>query len=221
MEAHRSKSQRHSDLVTLRALSFDELLAEFESSKSVLIGWAEERGDLRPFSLTPEEARFLPPRRGDGDRCGRALRGATGFVEVPARHQKGTSRWGVRSRRLAQAMSLCLQDAEALNCRPRRDKAPAAVTPNSETRVCMLRRRRLALVLGILALVLLAVSWSWIVGVGITVVRVGEVGAILAGLAAVALGLTTPGRARNLGLWFGVVTLVFVFGLNLLGLLFN
>ena len=34
------------------------MLAEFESSKSVLIGWAEERGDLRPFSLTPEETRF-------------------------------------------------------------------------------------------------------------------------------------------------------------------
>ena len=77
--------------------------------------------------------------------------------------------------------------------------------------------RRSSLILGIAALVLWAVSWSWLVGVGVTVVRVGEVGALVAGLAAVAVGLRT--RPRSVGFWLGLVALVLVVGLNLLGLI--
>ena len=76
--------------------------------------------------------------------------------------------------------------------------------------------RQSSLVLGIAALVLWAVSWSWLVGVGVTVVRLGEVGALITGLAAVAVGLRT--RPRSVGFWLGVVALVLVVGLNLLGL---
>ena len=79
--------------------------------------------------------------------------------------------------------------------------------------------RHSSLSLGILALVLWAISWSWLVGVGLTVVRVGEVSAIVAGIAAVAVGVATPRRSQNAGLWFGVVALVLVVGLNLLVLL--
>ena len=78
--------------------------------------------------------------------------------------------------------------------------------------------RQPSLSLGILALLLWAVSWSWLVGVGVTVVRVGEVGALVAGIAAVAVGAATPRGSRSTGLWFGVVALVLVVGLNLLGL---
>ena len=77
--------------------------------------------------------------------------------------------------------------------------------------------RRSSLILGIAALVLWAVSWSWLVGVGVTVVRVGEVGALVAGLAAVAVGLRT--QPRSVGFWLGLVALVLVVGLNLLGLI--
>ena len=56
-------------------------------------------------------------------------------------------------------------------------------------------------------------------GVGMTVVRIGEVGALLAGIAAVALGVTAPRRSQNVGLLCGVAALVLVVGLNLLGLL--
>ena len=76
--------------------------------------------------------------------------------------------------------------------------------------------RQSSLVLGIAALVLWAVSWSWLVGVGVTVVRLGEVGALITGLAAVAVGLRT--RPRSVGFWLGVVALVLVVGLNLLGI---
>ena len=79
--------------------------------------------------------------------------------------------------------------------------------------------RHSSLSLGILALVLWAISWSWLVGVGLTVVRVGEVSAIVAGIAAVAVGVATPRRSQNAGLWFGVGALVLVVGLNLLVLL--
>jgi hypothetical protein len=74
---------------------------------------------------------------------------------------------------------------------------------------------RSSLTLGLAALILWAVSWSWLVGVGVTVVRVGELGAIVAGLAAVAVGVTT--RPRSAGFWLGIVVLVLVVGLNVLG----
>jgi hypothetical protein len=61
-----------------------------------------------------------------------------------------------------------------------------------------------------------AVSWSWLIGIGTTVVRIGEVGALVAGLAAVAVGLTI--RPRPAGLLLGVIALALVLGLNLLGL---
>jgi hypothetical protein len=83
----------------------------------------------------------------------------------------------------------------------------------------MPRLRQLSLSLGILALVLWAISWSWLVGVGVTVVRLGEVGALLAGVAAVAVGMTAPRRPQNAGLWIGGAALLLVIGLNLLGLL--
>jgi hypothetical protein len=83
----------------------------------------------------------------------------------------------------------------------------------------MQRLRQSSLSPGILALVLWAISWSWLVGVGVTVVRFGEVGALLAGVAAVAVGMTAPRRPRNVGLWIGGVALVLVIGLNLLGLM--
>lgn len=76
--------------------------------------------------------------------------------------------------------------------------------------------RQSSLVLGIAALVLWAVSWSWLVGVGVTLVRLGEVGALITGLAAVAVGLRT--RPGSVGFWLGVVALVLVVGLNLLGI---
>jgi hypothetical protein len=79
--------------------------------------------------------------------------------------------------------------------------------------------RRSSLGLGILALVWWAVSWSWLVGVGVMVVRLGEIAAVLTGIAAVAVAAAAPRRSRNAGLWLGVVALVLVFGLNLLGLL--
>jgi hypothetical protein len=79
--------------------------------------------------------------------------------------------------------------------------------------------RRPALTLGILALVLWALSWSWLVGSGVLVVRVGEIGALVAAIAAVVVGMTTPRRARNVGLWCGVAALLLVLGLNLVGLL--
>jgi hypothetical protein len=82
-----------------------------------------------------------------------------------------------------------------------------------------LRLHQSSLSLGILALLLWAISWSWLVGVGVTVVRIGEVGALLAGIAAVAVGVTAPRRSQNVGLWCGVAALVLVVGLNLLGLL--
>jgi hypothetical protein len=82
-----------------------------------------------------------------------------------------------------------------------------------------LRLRQSSPSLGALALVLWAISWSWLVGAGVAVVRVGEVGALVAGVAAVAVGLTAPRRAQNAGLWLGAVALLLAVGLNLLGLL--
>jgi hypothetical protein len=79
--------------------------------------------------------------------------------------------------------------------------------------------RQSSLGLGILALVLWAVSWSWLAGVGVMVVRFGEVAAVVTGIAAVAVAVATPRRSQNAGLWLGVAALVLVFGLNLLGLL--
>ena len=76
---------------------------------------------------------------------------------------------------------------------------------------------RSSLTLGLAALILWAVSWSWLVGVGVTVVRVGELGAIVAGLGAVTVGATT--RPRSAGFWLGIVVLVLVIGLNVLGLI--
>src|SRR4051812_38453888 len=81
--------------------------------------------------------------------------------------------------------------------------------------------RRASLSLGILALLLWALSWSWLVGVGVMVVRVCEIGAVVVGIAAVVAGSTIPRRSRNVGLWCGVVALVLVFSLNVLGLLLS
>jgi hypothetical protein len=72
--------------------------------------------------------------------------------------------------------------------------------------------------LGILAIFLWALSWSWLVGAGTTVVRVGEVGAIVTGLAAVCAGVATRGGSHPAGLRLGIVALSLVIGLNLLGL---
>jgi hypothetical protein len=77
---------------------------------------------------------------------------------------------------------------------------------------------RTSFLLGVSALVLCAVSWSWIVGVGITPVRIGEIGALLAGVAAVLSGAVVGWRTVGVGL--GVAALVLVIGLNLLGVLF-
>ena len=52
-----------------------------------------------------------------------------------------------------------------------------------------------------------------------TIVRFGEIGALLAGVTAVALGMTAPKRPQNVWLWTGVGALTLVVGLNLLGLL--
>jgi hypothetical protein len=79
--------------------------------------------------------------------------------------------------------------------------------------------RQSALSLGILALALWAVSWSWLVGVGVIVVRVGEVGAFVAGIAAVTVGVVTRSRSPSTGLWLGLVALMLVMGLNLLSLM--
>jgi hypothetical protein len=76
--------------------------------------------------------------------------------------------------------------------------------------------RTSSLSLGIAALVLWAVSWSWLIGISTTVVRIGEVGALVVGLAAVAVGLTI--RPRPAGLRLSMIALALVLGLNLLGL---
>ena len=78
--------------------------------------------------------------------------------------------------------------------------------------------KRSSLSLGILALLFWAVSWSWLVGVGVIAVRVGEIGAVVAGIAAVIIGATRR-RSGNVGLFCGVIALVLVLGLNVLGLL--
>jgi hypothetical protein len=77
--------------------------------------------------------------------------------------------------------------------------------------------QRLSLSLGILALLLWVCSWSWLVGLGVVVVRVGEIGAIVAGGAAVVVGATTTKPSSDVGFWCGAVTLVLVFALNILG----
>jgi hypothetical protein len=79
--------------------------------------------------------------------------------------------------------------------------------------------QRSSLSLGILALLLWALSWSWLVGGSESVVRVGEIGAVIAGIAAVVFGVVTPRRSENTGLWCGVAALVLVVGLNVLTLL--
>jgi hypothetical protein len=77
--------------------------------------------------------------------------------------------------------------------------------------------RRSSLSLGILALLLWAVSWSWLVGAGVLVVRVGEIGAVVAAFAAVVTGVATSRRWGDAGLRCGVAALVLVFALNVLG----
>jgi hypothetical protein len=72
--------------------------------------------------------------------------------------------------------------------------------------------------LGVSALVLCAVSWSWIIGVGTTPVRIGEIGALLVGLAAVLTGAVVGWRTVGVGL--GAAALVLVIGLNLVGVVF-
>ena len=61
-----------------------------------------------------------------------------------------------------------------------------------------------------------AVSWSWLIGTGTMLVRIGEVGALVVGVAAVAVGLRI--RPRPAGLLLGAIALALVRGLNLLGL---
>jgi len=77
---------------------------------------------------------------------------------------------------------------------------------------------RTSSVLGVSALVLCAVSWSWIVGAGTTPVRIGEIGALLAGVAAVLSGAVVGWRTTGVGL--GVAALGLVIGLNLVGVVF-
>jgi hypothetical protein len=79
--------------------------------------------------------------------------------------------------------------------------------------------RRSCLSLGIVAILFWAVSWSWLLGVGLVITRTGEIGAVLAGVAAVVAGATTRRRRKNVGLWLGVVALMLVFGLNAVVLL--
>jgi hypothetical protein len=76
----------------------------------------------------------------------------------------------------------------------------------------------LSLTLGILAISLWAISWSWLIGSGTTVVRVGEVGAIITGLAAVGAGVATR-KPKDAGFRLGIVALSLVVGLNLLGVI--
>jgi len=76
--------------------------------------------------------------------------------------------------------------------------------------------RRSSLSLGIAALVFWAVSWSWLIGTGTMLVRIGEVGALVVGVAAVAVGLRI--RPRPAGLLLGAIALALVLGLNLLAL---
>jgi hypothetical protein len=79
--------------------------------------------------------------------------------------------------------------------------------------------RQSSLTLGILAISLWAISWSWLIGTGTTVARVGEVGAVITGLAAVGAGVATRKRSQNAGLRLGIIALSLVVGLNLLGLI--
>ena len=89
--------------------------------------------------------------------------------------------------------------------------------PGSQRRGPSSRRlravRRSSLSLGILAIFLWALSWSWLIGAGTTVARVGEVGAIVTGLAAVCAGVATRRRAQPAGLRLGIVALSLVVGL--------
>jgi hypothetical protein len=52
----------------------------------------------------------------------------------------------------------------------------------------------------------------------VIVVRVGEIGALVVGIAAVAAGVRTRSGSQKAGLCLGVIALVLVVGLNLLGL---
>ena len=45
----------------------------------------------------------------------------------------------------------------------------------------------------------------------------GEIGAIVAGVAAVVVGARTSKPFKDVGLWCGAVTLMLVFALNILG----
>ena len=78
--------------------------------------------------------------------------------------------------------------------------------------------RQSSLTLGILAIALWVISWSWLIGFGTTVVRVGEFGAIITGLAAFGAGVATR-KPKDAGLRLGIVALLLVVGLNLLGLI--
>src|SRR4051794_41267335 len=76
--------------------------------------------------------------------------------------------------------------------------SPPRSRPGSDRRLAGVQdspmARRSSLSLGILALCLWAVSWSWLVGAGLLVVRVGEVGAVVSGVAPVLVG---AGRGRR------------------------
>src|SRR3954447_1935301 len=102
------------------------------------------------------------------------------------------------------------------------EDSPPHSRPGSDRRLAGVQdspmARRSSLSLGILALFLWAVSWSWLVGAGLLVVRVGEIGAVVAGIAAVVVGATRSRRSSNAGLWCGVVALLLVFALNVLAL---
>src|SRR3954454_6108200 len=117
-----------------------------------------------------------------------------------------------------------VKDSPQARARPRTTPAIASGVEDARSREpCGVQDspmvRRSSLSLGILALLFWAVSWSWLVGFGVIVVRVGEIGAVVMGIAAVVVGATTRRRSGNVGLWCGVVALVLVFGLNVLGLL--